>query len=61
MHVKGPQARDRIGSMLERIAVLEAALERCRTLADKAQPGTAYQYCTQIEDVAQSVLDRAVS
>lgn len=47
----------RVTRMVERITELEAALERCRALADKAEPGTAYAYCTQIEDIAKTALE----
>lgn len=58
MRIEASQARARIVRLVERIATLEAALEQCRTLASKAQAGTAHDYCEQIEHVASTVLDR---
>jgi len=45
--------------LVERIAVLEAALDRCRTLADKAGSESAEDYCRQIGQIAAAALDRA--
>lgn len=50
--------RARIMRLNERIAVLEAALEQCRTLADKATQDNALSYCGQIEQVAGDALQR---
>jgi len=52
--------RARIMRLNERIAVLEAALEQCRTLAGKATPDNALSYCEQIEQVAGDALERQV-
>jgi hypothetical protein len=60
MRIEASQARARIVRLVERIAVLEAALEQCRALADRAAPHTAEQYCSQIEQVATAALDQAV-
>lgn len=58
MRIEASQARARIVRLVERITVLEAALEQCRALADKASPETAETYCRQIEGVARSALAR---
>jgi hypothetical protein len=58
MRIEGSEARARIMRLNERIAVLEAALEQCRTLADKATPDKALSYCEQIEQVAGDALER---
>ncbi|HEX6840950.1 MAG TPA: hypothetical protein VF113_05470 [Stellaceae bacterium] len=42
----------------ERLAVLEAALEQCRTLAARATSDNAVSYCEQIEQVAGDALER---
>ena len=38
--------------------MIHAALEQCRTLADKATPDKALSYCEQIEQVAGDALER---
>ena len=58
MRIEGSQVRARIMRLNERIAVLEAALEQCRTLADKATPDSALSYCEQIDQVAGDALER---
>jgi hypothetical protein len=58
MRIEGSEARARIMRLNERIAMLEAALEQCRTLADKATPDKALSYCEQIEQVAGAALER---
>lgn len=60
MRIEAAQARARIVRLVERIGVLEAALEQCRALADKAAPDTAQDYCQQIERVAADALDRSL-
>jgi hypothetical protein len=60
MRIEAEQARTRIVRLVERIAVLEATLEQCRALAEKAAPTTAEHYCRQIEQVASVALDQAV-
>ncbi len=57
MRIEASEARARIMRLNERIAVLEAALEQCRTLADKATPDNALSYCEQIEQVAADALE----
>lgn len=57
MRIEASEARARIMRLNERIAVLEAALEQCRTLADKATPDNAISYCEQIEQVAADTLE----
>ncbi len=58
MRIEGSQVRARIMRLNERIAMLEAALEQCRTLADKATPDNALSYCGQIDQVAGDALER---
>jgi hypothetical protein len=58
MRIEGSEARARIMRLNERLAVLEAALEQCRTLATKARPDNALSYCEQIEQVAVEALER---
>jgi hypothetical protein len=58
MRIEGSEARARIMRLNERLAVLEAALERCRTLAARATSDTAVSYCEQIEQVAGEALQR---
>jgi hypothetical protein len=58
MRIEGSEARARIMRLNERIVVLEAALEQCRTLADKATPDNALSYCDQIAKVAGDALER---
>lgn len=60
MRIEASQARARIVRLVERIAGLEAALEQCRTLADRASDETALDYCRQIEEVASAALDRSL-
>jgi hypothetical protein len=54
--IESVRARACVVRLVERIAVLEASLERCRVLADRAAPHTADQYCRQIEQVASAAL-----
>ena len=61
MHIEASQARTRIVRLVERIAVLEAALEQCRALAAKAAPHTAQNYCEEIARVASAALDERVN
>jgi hypothetical protein len=58
MRIEGSEARARIMRLNERLAVLEAALEQCRTLAARATPDKALSYCEQIEQVAGEALER---
>jgi hypothetical protein len=58
MRIEGSEARARIMRLNERLAVLEAALEQCRTLADRAAPDTALSYCEQSAQVAGEALER---
>jgi hypothetical protein len=58
MRIEASEARARIMRLNERLAVLEAALEQCRTLAARATADTAVSYCEQIEQVAGEALER---
>lgn len=58
MRIEASEARARIVRLVERIAILEAALEQCRTLAHQARADTAPRYCEQIEQVAAAALER---
>jgi len=58
MRIEGSEARARIMRLNERLALLEAALEQCRTLAARATSDTAVSYCDQIERIAGDALDR---
>jgi hypothetical protein len=58
MRIEGSEVRARIMRLNERIAMLEAALEQCRTLAGNAAPDNARSYCEQIEQVACDALER---
>jgi len=58
MRIEGSEARARIMRLNERITVLEAALEQCRTLAQNATADTALSYCEQIEQVTGDALER---
>jgi hypothetical protein len=58
MRIEGSEARARIMRLNERLAVLGAALEQCRTLAARATTDTAISYCEQIEQVAAEALER---
>jgi len=57
MRIEGSEARARIMRLNERLAVLEAALEQCRTLAARATTDNAVSYCEQIEQVAVEALE----
>jgi hypothetical protein len=57
MRIEASEARARIMRLNERIAVLEAALEQCRTLADRATPDNALSYCERIDQVAADALE----
>ena len=57
MRIEASQARTRIMRLVERIALLEAALEQCRALADKAAEDTAAEYCRQIREIAETALE----
>ncbi len=57
MRIEASKARARIVRLVERIAILEAALEQCRTLAHRATPDAAPRYCERIEEVASAALD----
>lgn len=61
MRIEASEARNRIVRLVERITVLEAALEQCRALADKASPDTAQTYCRQIGEVASTALARQLA
>jgi len=58
IRIEAAEARARIARLVERIAVLEAALEQCRALAAGAAADRAPEYCEQIKDVAEGALDR---
>jgi hypothetical protein len=58
MRIEASEARARIMRLNERIAVLEAALAQCRTLAGRAAPENALSYCAQIDQIAQDALER---
>ena len=58
MRIEGSEARARIMRLNERLPVLEAALEQCRTLAARATSDSAVSYCEQIEQVAGEALER---
>jgi hypothetical protein len=58
MRIEGSEVRARIMRLNERIAMLEAALEQCRTLAGNAALDNARSYCEQIEQVAGDALER---
>ncbi len=58
MRIEASAARARIVRLVERITILEAALEQCRALAHQAMPDTAPHYCEQIEQVATAALER---
>jgi hypothetical protein len=58
MRIEGSEARARIMRLNERLAMLEAALEQCRTLAARATSDTAVSYCEQIEQVAGDAVER---
>ncbi len=60
MRIEASAARARIVRLVERIAILEAALERCRTLARRATPDAAPRYCEEIEQVATAALDHVI-
>ena len=59
MRIEASQARGRITRLVERISVLEAALERCRKLADKADADTEVDYCREISEVADAALEHS--
>jgi hypothetical protein len=59
MRIEASQARGRITRLVERINVLEAALEQCGKLAGKAGPDTALEYCREIGEVATAALERS--
>jgi hypothetical protein len=58
MRIEASEARARIMRLNERLAVLEAALAQCRTLAARARIDTALSYCEQIEQVVGEALER---
>jgi hypothetical protein len=57
MRIEASQARARIMRLVERIALLEAALEQCRALASRASGDSAAEYCRQIEVIASAALE----
>jgi hypothetical protein len=57
MRIEASQARARIMRLVERIALLEAALEQCRALAGRASGDNAAEYCRQIEAIANVALE----
>ncbi len=60
MRLESREVAARIGRLVERIGMLEAALEQCRTLAERAAPETAPDYCEKIAEVARTALQREI-